>query len=102
MRTENDKSDAGWLAKSVMCLRYYNLFRFRSDVRASLILTAQIFPISIAIAIASGLGPIYGISCAAMAGLLASGLGESKIWISAPNVLFVAVASGKGGDRRTR
>lgn len=32
-------------------------------------------------------------SCAAMAGLLASGLGESKIRISAPNVLFVAVAS---------
>ena len=94
MRTEDDTVDAGWLPKSVVCLRYYNQFRFRSDVRASLILTAQIFPVSIAIAIASGLRPIYGVSCAAVAGLLASGLGESKVRISAPNILFVAVAAG--------
>jgi SulP family sulfate permease len=94
MRTEDDTVDAGWLPKSVVCLRYYSQFRFRSDVRASLILTAQIFPVSIAIAIASGLRPIYGVSCAAVAGLLASGLGESKVRISAPNILFVAVAAG--------
>jgi SulP family sulfate permease len=94
MRTEDDKANAGWLPKSVLCLRYYNRFRFRSDLRAGLILSAQIFPVSIAVAIASGLSPIYGISCAAIAGLFASGLGESKVRISAPNVLFVTVASG--------
>src|SRR5260370_36999865 len=93
MRTEGDKVDVGWLPKSVVCLRYYNQFRFRSDLRAGLILAAQILPVSIAIAIASGLRPIYGISCAAIAGFLASGLGESKVRISAPNILFVTVAS---------
>jgi SulP family sulfate permease len=94
MLTGDDKRDARWLPKSVACLRYYNQFRFRSDLRASLILTGQIFPVSIAIAIASGLHPIYGICCAAVSGLLASGLGESKVRISAPNILFVAVVSG--------
>ena len=93
MLTEDDKVDTGWLPKSVVCLSYYNQFRFRSDLRAGLILAAQIFPVSIAIAIASGLRPIYGISCAAVAALLASGPGESKVRISAPNVLFVTVAS---------
>jgi SulP family sulfate permease len=94
MRTEDDTVDAGWLPKSVVCLRSYNQFRFRSDVRASLILAAQIFPVSIGIAIASGLPPRSGIFCAAMAGLLAAGLGESKVRISAPNILFVSVAAG--------
>lgn len=93
MQTEHDSVNAGWLPKSVVSLRYYNRFRFRSDLRASLILTAQNFPVSIAIAIASGLRPIYGISCAAIAGLLASGMGESKVRISAPNILFVTIAS---------
>jgi SulP family sulfate permease len=93
MRTEDDKVDVGWLPKSVVCLRYYNQFRFRSDLRAGLIVAAQILPVSIAIAIASGLPPIYGISCAAIAAFLASGMGESKVRISAPNILFVTVGS---------
>jgi SulP family sulfate permease len=93
LKDDHKKVDAVWLPKSVVCLRYYNQFRFRSDMRASLILTPQIFPVSIAIAMASGLHPFYGISCAAMAGLMGSGLGESKVRISAPNVVFVTVAS---------
>ena len=40
MRMEDDTVDAGWLPKSLVCLRYYSQFRFRSDVRASPILTA--------------------------------------------------------------
>ena len=94
MHAEGDKLDAGWLPQSALCFRCYDRFRFRSDMRASLILTAQIFPVSIAIALASGLRPIAGIFCAAAAGLLAAGFGESKVRICAPNILFVAVASG--------
>jgi len=44
------------------------------------------------------LRPICGVSCAAVAVLLASGLGESKVRISAPNILFVAVAAGIVGQ----
>lgn len=85
--------DMTWLPKSVVCLRYYDRFRFRADVFAALVLALQLFPLAIAIAIASGLPPLYGISCAAIASLLASALGNSKIRISAPNVVLVAIAS---------
>lgn len=82
-----------WLPKSVVCLSYYDLPRFRSDALAALILSLQLFPLTIAIAIASGLHPFYGIYCAATAGLLSAAFGDSKIRVSAPNILFVAVAS---------
>jgi len=82
-----------WLPKSVVCLSYYDRFRFRSDAFAALVLTLQTFPLAIAIAVATGVPPIYGVLCAAIAGLLASVFGDSKIRVTAPNVVFVAVAS---------
>jgi len=42
-----------WLPKSVVCLSYYDRFRFRSDGFAALVLTLQTFPLAIAIAVAS-------------------------------------------------
>jgi SulP family sulfate permease len=82
-----------WLPKSVVCLSYYNRSRFRSDAFAAFLLSLQIFPLAIAIAVATGVHPLYGISCAAIAGLLASVFGDSKIRVTGPNVVFVAVAS---------
>jgi SulP family sulfate permease len=82
-----------WRPKSVVCLSYYDLFRFRADVLAALILFLHHLPLAIAIAIATGIHPLYGISCAAVSGFLASALGDSKIRLSAPNVILVGVAS---------
>ncbi len=82
-----------WLPKSVVCLSYYDRFRFGSDALAALLLSLQIFPLAIAIAIATGVHPLYGISCASIAALLASVFGDSKIRVTAPNVVFVAVGS---------
>jgi len=82
-----------WRPKSVVCLSYYNRFRFRSDAFAALVLALQIFPLAIAVAVAIGVQPLYGISCTAIAILLASALGDSKIRVTAPNIIFVAVAS---------
>jgi SulP family sulfate permease len=82
-----------WLPKSVVCLSYYDRFRFRSDLFASFVLSLQIFPICIAIAIASGLPPSYGICSAAIASFVSSAFGDSKIRVGAPNVIFVAVAA---------
>lgn len=82
-----------WLPKSVVCLSYYNRSRFRSDAFAAFLLSLQIFPLAIAIAVAIGVHPLYGVSCAAAASLLVSIFGDSKIRVSAPNVIFVAVAS---------
>src|ERR1022692_3582477 len=82
-----------WLPKFAVCLSYYDRFRLRSDAFAALFLALQIFPLAIAIAVATGVSPIYGVLCAAIAGLLASVFGDSKIRVTAPNVVFVAVAS---------
>ena len=82
-----------WLPKSLVCLGYYDRFRSGSDALAALLLSLQIFPLAIAIAIATGVHPLYGISCAAIATLLASVFGDSKIRVTAPNVVFVAVGS---------
>src|SRR5450755_1949766 len=82
-----------WRPKSVVCLSYYQLRRFRSDMLAAVILALQIFPLAVTIAIAAGLHPLYGIFCAAIAAFLASLLGNSKIRVSTLNVVFVAVAS---------
>ena len=82
-----------WLPKSVVCLSYYDRFRFLTDAFAALVLSLQVFPVAIAIAVACGVHPLYGISCTAIAGLLASALGDSKIRVTAPSVVFVAVGS---------
>jgi len=60
---------------------------------AALILASQIFPDSVAIATASGVRPLNGILCAAVSSFLVSGLGDSKIRISAPSIVFVTIAS---------
>jgi MFS superfamily sulfate permease-like transporter len=44
-------------------------------------------------AVATGVHPLYGISCAIVAGLLASASGDSKVRVTAPSVIFVAIAS---------
>ena len=82
-----------WLPKSVVCLRYYDRSRFRSDALAAFVLSLQVFPLAIAIPIAIGIHPLYGISGAAVASLLASIFGDSKIRVSAPSVVLVAIAS---------
>jgi sulfate permease, SulP family len=82
-----------WRPKLVVCLSYYDRFRFRSDVFAALVLALQVFPLAIAIAVATGVHPLYGISCAVVVGLLVSVLGDSKIRVTAPSVVFIAAAS---------
>ena len=86
-------ADTLWPFKSVICLRYYNPVRFRSDVMAAMILALQAFPVCVAISVFSGVPPVNGIYCAAAATFLASALGESKVRICAPSVIFIAVAS---------
>src|SRR6266852_1401297 len=82
-----------WLPKSLVCLSYYDRFRFLTDAFAALVLALQVFPVGISIAVACGVQPLYGISCTAIAGLLASALGDSQIRVNAPSVVFVGVRS---------
>src|SRR5260370_37131705 len=82
-----------WPLKSIICLRYYSSIRFRSDVMAAIILAWEAFPVCLAFSVSSGVPPVNGIYCAAAAAFLASALGESKVRICAPSVMFIAVAS---------
>ena len=95
-------ADAIWLPKSVVCLRYYDSFRFRSDVSAALTVALQMFPTSIAMAIMCGLNIRNAVYGAIIAGLLTSMLGRTKIQISAPSLTVLALASSivsRGGIR---
>src|SRR6266849_2603641 len=86
-----------WLPKSLVCLSYYDRFRFLTDAFAALVLSLQVFPVAIAIAVACGVHPLYGISCTAIAGLLASALGDSKIRVTAPSVAVGSSIVARGG-----
>jgi MFS superfamily sulfate permease-like transporter len=59
----NENADVTtWLPKSVICLRYYDRFRFRSDLAAAMILAFQVFPLGIAIATAQEYARSMGFS----------------------------------------
>ena len=56
-------ADTIWLPKSVVCLRYYDSFRFRSDATAALAVALEMFPTTVAMAIMCGLNfrnVVYG------------------------------------------
>jgi len=91
-----------WLPKSVVCLRYYDSFRFRSDVTAALTVASEMFPTSIAMAIMCGVNFRNGVYGAVVVGVLTSILGRTKVQISAPSLTVLAIASSivsRGGVR---
>lgn len=91
-----------WLPKSVVCLRYYDSFRFHSDMTAALIVALEMFPTSIAMAIMCGLNFRNGVYGAVIASCLTSILGRTKVQISAPSLTVMAIASvivSRGGVR---
>jgi len=95
-------ADTIWLPKSVVCLRYYDSFRFRSDTTAALTVALEVFPTSIAMAIMCGLTFQNGVYGAVIASFLTSILGSTKIQISAPSLTVLAIAStivSRGGVR---
>ena len=95
-------ADTIWLPKSVVCLRYYDSFRFRSDVTAAVTVALEMFPTSIAMAIMCGLNFRNGVYGAVIAGFLTSILGRTKVQISAPSLTVLALASSivsRGGVR---
>ncbi len=84
----------GWLPKSALCLRDYNLRTFVSDLIAGLTVGLVALPLAMAFAIASGVTPQAGIYCAIIAGFLISALGGSRVQIGGPTGAFVVVVAG--------
>ena len=89
---------AGWhlfLPKLVTTLREgYGLRRARADLFAGLTVSVVALPLSLALAIASGVSPERGLFTAAVAGAIVSLLGGSRYQIAGPTGAFVVVVAG--------
>ncbi len=77
-----------------MCLKSYNKQLFAHDLIAGIIVAIIALPLSIALAIASGVGPERGIFTAIIAGFVISFLGGSRVNISGPTAAFSTIVAG--------
>ncbi|MBQ8576831.1 MAG: STAS domain-containing protein [Clostridia bacterium] len=80
------------LSKDVM--GGYNAKRFTSDLVAGIIVAIIALPLSIALAIASGVSPEKGIYTAIVAGFVISFFGGSRVNISGPTAAFATIVAG--------
>jgi len=75
-------------------LKNYNGKKFLNDVIAGVIVAIIALPLSIALALASGVGPEQGLYTAIVAGFLISFFGGSKVQIAGPTAAFATIVAG--------
>ena len=75
-------------------LKSYSKERFVKDVIAGIIVAIIALPLSIALALASGVGPEQGIYTAIVAGFVISFLGGSEVQVSGPTAAFATIVAG--------
>ena len=76
------------------CLKSYDKSQFTKDVTAGIIVAIIALPLSIALALASGVGPEAGIFTAIVAGFVISALGGSCVQIAGPTAAFATIVAG--------
>lgn len=76
------------------CMKDYSLSQFSKDVIAGLIVAIIALPLSIALAIASGVNPERGLYTAIIAGFFISFFGGSRVQIGGPTAAFVVIIYG--------
>lgn len=72
----------------------YSREKFMKDVVAGVIVAIIALPLSIALALASGVSPEQGLYTAIVAGFLISALGGSKVQIAGPTAAFASIVAG--------
>lgn len=77
--------------KLLTCLKNYSKNQFYKDVTAGVIVAIIALPLSIALAIASGVTPEKGLHTAIIAGFLISLLGGSRVQIGGPTGAFMII-----------
>ncbi len=77
-----------------LSLKKYSKKQFFNDVIAGIIVAIIALPLSIALALASGVDPQCGIYTAIAAGFIVSLLGGSKIQIAGPTAAFATIVAG--------
>ncbi len=80
--------------KIISTLKNYSKEQFFSDLTAGIIVAIIALPLSIALAIASGVSPEKGLHTAIIAGFLISLLGGSRVQIGGPTGAFMIIVFG--------
>lgn len=75
-------------------LKGYNAKQLAGDVISGVIVAIIALPLSIALALASGVGPEKGIYTAIVAGFLISFFGGSRVQIAGPTAAFATIVAG--------
>ena len=75
-------------------LKSYDRSQFVKDVTAGIIVAIIALPLSIALALASGVGPQAGIFTAIVAGFVISAFGGSNVQIAGPTAAFATIVAG--------
>ena len=75
-------------------LKSYDKSQFVKDVTTGIIVAIIALPLSIALALASGVGPEAGIFTAIVAGFVISALGGSSVQIAGPTAAFATIVAG--------
>ena len=80
--------------KLFLSLKDYSLKKLSSDLVAGIIVAIIALPLSIALAIASGVAPEQGLYTAIVAGFVIALLGGSNVNISGPTAAFATIVAG--------
>ena len=75
-------------------MKGYNMAQFSKDLVAGIIVAIIALPLSIALAIASGVTPAAGIYTAIIAGFLVAFFGGSRVQIAGPTAAFATIVAG--------
>lgn len=78
----------------LLSLKNYSKADFTKDVIAGIIVAIIALPLSIALALASGVPPEHGLYTAIVAGFVISVLGGSKVQIAGPTAAFATIVAG--------
>ena len=80
--------------KLISCLKGYTGAQLGKDLTAGLIVAIIALPLSIALALASGVTPEQGLYTAIVAGFVISALGGSRVQIAGPTAAFATIVAG--------
>ena len=78
--------------KSLTALRGYTQHQFSRDVTAGIIVGVIAVPLSIAVAVASGVSPQQGLTTAIIAGFVVALFGGGRVQVSGPTGTFIVIS----------
>ncbi len=92
--TSSKPTDEKLKPKLFSVMKNYSASQFIKDLVAGVIVAIIALPLSIALALASGVGPEQGLYTAIVAGFIVSFLGGSRVQIAGPTAAFATIVAG--------